>query len=292
MKKALLTLALLLAVVLSLAACGGSAETTTASTTAAETTGVVADGTTAPVTATTTTPSTTPVTSAVLTDTPGVTTTPDDPNVEPIVSQDYTAIPNNFEWVNDSKVDFSKFNYTGAGTEVTKYIDTNYNGYNKTYLLNGAEVKKTDVRKLATLGAIITSDKSAKTVTIELQEITAVVESSWKSVTAKAGSYLMFEFTTNLTSEFCVTVTAEEGASASKATYKQPDITVSGKDGKNTGTAKCTVPSAVGKTYYINICIDDGASYPVLKSIPVTITTPRYDSEFSLIFTGDWELVI
>ena len=286
MKKALLVLMLLLAVVLALASCGGSETTTTANT----------DVTTTP--SATTTPEK-PAASTPTETTPAkpVVTTPwYDPNVEPIVTEDYTAIPNEFEWVVDSEIDFSKFTYSGTGVELTQQIDRTYNGYKKTYMLVGAdgqstELSKTEVRKLATAGAVVTADKTAKTVSVVLQEIEAKLESSWAAVTAKAGGYLMFEFTTNLTSEFCVTVTEKEGGSASSATYKQPDITVKGENGTYKGIAKCTVPQAVGKTYYINICLDNGTTYPVMKSIPVTVTPPKYESEFSLLFTGDWELV-
>ena len=133
-----------------------------------------------------------------------------------------------FEWVVDNSVDFSKFTMSGTGVELTQQIDKSYNGYKKTYTLVGAdgtttELSKTDVKKITTAGAILTVDKTAKTVGVVLQEIEAKLESSWARVTAKAGGYLMFEFTTNLTSEFCVTVTDKVGGSASSAVYKQAD---------------------------------------------------------------------
>jgi len=289
MKKALLVLAILLVALLALASCGGETTTTTTTT---STTPAGADGTTQP-TGTTEKPVTT--TSAETTKNPGVTTPWIDPNVEPIVTDDYTAIPREFEWVVDNSVDFSKFTYSGSGMEVSQNISMKYNGYSKNYTMVDADGKtvtlsNTEVKKLATVGAIVTEDKSAKTVDILLQPIEAKLESSWAKVTAKAGGYLMFEFTTNLTSEFCVTVTDKEGGSYSSAVYKQGKISVSGENGTYKGIAKCTVPNAVGKTYYINICLDS-STRPVMASIPVTVTPPRYESEFSLIFEGDWELV-
>lgn len=282
MKKALLVLAVLLTVVLTLASCGGETATTTAG----------ADVTSG-VTTTAKEPAiTTPVDTSAKQE---VTTAPKGNEPDPIVTDDYTAVPNEFTWTVDSSIDFSKFTYSGTGIEITQYIAKNYNGYAKNYTTvdeSGATVSLSanDVKKLTTAGIVVTADKSAKKVDIAVTAIDAKLESSWAKVTAKAGGYLMFEFTTNLTSEFCVTVTEKEGGSASSSVYKQPDITVSGENGTYKGTAKCTVPNAVGKTYYINICLDSG-SYPVMASIPVTVTAPKYESEFSLLFTGDWELV-
>ena len=101
----------------------------------------------------------------------------------------------------------------------------------------------------------------------------------------------MFDFTTNMSGTYYMTVTAKVGGSAVTAAYKQDGITVTGENGKYTGIAKCTVPYQPGKTFYINICLDDGGSYPIAATIPVTITPMKYESEFQLQFQGDWELV-
>ncbi len=284
MKKALLVLAVLLVALLALASCGGETVTTTAGT----------DVTTQP-TGTTTIPNKPAITTPVSSQEQIVTTGPVEPEPDPIVTDDYTAIPNEFEWVVDGDIDFSKFTYSGTGIEIGQYISKNYNGYKKTYTTvdadgNTVEISSNDVKKLTTAGIVVTADKTAKTVDVAVTPIEAKLASSWAKVTAKAGGYLMFEFTTNLTSEFCVTVTEKEGGSSSSAVYKQPDITVSGENGTYKGTAKCTVPQAVGKTYYINICLDSGSN-PVMVSIPLTVTPPKYESEFSLLFSGDWELV-
>ena len=122
-------------------------------------------------------------------------------------------------------------------------------------------------------------------------EIVSKVEPSWKSVTARAGSYLMFEFTTNMSGSFYMTVTAKEGGSKASAAYTQDGVTVTGANGKYTGIAKCTVPYPPGKTFYINICLDDGATYPIAATVPVTITTAKYDSAYRLQFIGEWEQV-
>ena len=119
--KRLFPLALLLiCLVFALAACGGS-ETTTAegdlTTPAGETTQAPADST--PVE--TTSPKTDVTTPAI------------DPDVEPIVTDDYTAIPNKFEWVSSDDIDYSKFDYSGTGAQVVSTLDSKYNGYKKTW---------------------------------------------------------------------------------------------------------------------------------------------------------------
>ena len=127
--------------------------------------------------------------------------------------QDYIAVENTAKWEKDT-VDFSRFAHSGAGSDVVNKINLAYNGYQKTYLLVGAdgskkEVKHSDIRKLATVGMVVTAkDDAAKSVTFEAYPVDLRVLPSWTGVTARAGSYLMFEFTTNVEADFAVTVTA------------------------------------------------------------------------------------
>ena len=301
MKKVLFVLALLLVVVFVLASCDTPTVTTTdagtdgttqptGTTVVAETPSATTPVTTE-VTTTTTTTTTTPASSAKQ----EVTTAPVGPEPEPIVTDDYTAVPNQSTWITDSEIDYTKFTYFAPGVEIAQHVTMTYQGYQKNYTTVDAEgntvtLSSTDVRKYPLAGIAVTVNKDAKKVDILVREIEAKLSAHWTKVTAKAGGYLMFKFTTNLTSKFFVTVTEKAGASDSVAVYKQGNITVSGDKGTYTGIAKCTVPNVVGKTYYINICLDSG-SYPVLASIPLTVTAPKYESEFSLRFEGDWELV-
>ena len=287
--KRILPLALLvICLALALVACGESVTTTAEPDSTTPSAGVTTKVPTA----------TTPV--ETTTAKPDVTTEPTnpgiDPDVEPIVTDDYTAIPNKFEWVSDGDVDYSKFDYSGTGAKVVSTLDGKYNGWTKTWNLVGAdgsksEVAKIDVRKLQTVGVNVTEDKTAKTAVFDFVEIVSKVEPSWKSVTARAGSYLMFEFTTNMSGSYYMTVTAKEGGSKASAAYTQDGVTVTGANGKYTGIAKCTVPYQPGKTFYINICLDDGATYPIAATVPVTITTAKYDSDYRLQFIGEWEQV-
>ena len=219
-----------------------------------------------------------------------------DPNIVPIVTDDYTAIPNEFEWSAVGAVDYSKFTYSGTGAEVVRKLDSEYIGWKKSWYVLGAdgsktETPKSDIRKMETVGAAVVADEATKAATFTFTEMISKVEPAWKKVTAKAGSYLMFEFTTNLSGGFYITVTAKENGAASSAVYKQDGIEVKGENGKYVGIAKCTVPYQAGKTYYINICFDDGASYPIAASVPVTITPAKYISDYRLQFIGEWEQV-
>ena len=283
MKRILPLILLVICLSFVLVACGGS--------TPAET-----DATTTPAGVVTTTPVVTTVAPETTPDKPDVTTAATDSDVEPIVTDDYTAIPNKFEWVSSGEVDYSKFDYSGAGAQIVTKITADFGGYKKTYVQINADGTKTDlatsaVRKMTAAGAKIIADDAAKTVTIELTEIVSIVEPEWKSVTARAGSYLMFDFTTNMAGKYYMTVTSKEGGAKATAAYTQDGVTVTGENGKYTGIAKCTVPYQPGKTFYINICIDDGSTYPIVATVPVTITAMKYESEFQLQFVGDWELV-
>jgi len=290
MKKIFPLMLLVICLVLALVACGddtpAETEITTTSGTVTTTTPV---GTTAKKPETTTCGLTTP-------EKPVVSTEPTDPDVEPIVTDDYTAIPNKFEWVSSGEVDYSKFDYSGTGSKVASTLTADYNGWTKTWFKLEADGTKTKitssaVRKMKAVGATVTADEATKTAEFTFTEIISVVEPAWSKVTARAGSYLMFEFTTNMAGKYYMTVTSKEGGAAANAAYTQDGIEVTGENGKYTGIAKCTVPYQSGKTFYINICLDDGATYPIAASIPVTITPMKYESEFQLQFVGDWELV-
>lgn len=281
MKRFCLFLLVLLCLTATLSACG-SDEPTTTTAEASLTTPTTSDTTAAPADSTSAKPDVT---------TPWI-----DPNVEPIVTDDYTAIPNEFEWTSSSATDLSKFDFSGSGAGVVSKLDATYGGYKKTYYLidadgNKSEIAKLDARKMKTVGVTVTENKAAKTAEFEFVEVISVVEPAWKSVTARAGSYLMFEFTSNLSGNYFITVTAKEGGTKASAAYTQGNVTVTGANGKYTGIAKCTVPYQPGKTFYINICIDDNSSYPIAATVPVTITTAKYDSEYRLQFIGEWEQV-
>ena len=229
-------------------------------------------------------------------DTPRVTTGNNDQVIpgELAEGQDYIAVENTAKWEKDP-VDTSKFTYFGSGISVISEIDQDLAGYTKTYYISDGttktEAKRTDVRKLGMVGvAVENKNASAKTVDLVASEVNVRALASWSSVTARAGSYLTFEFTTNMPMDFYMTVTPKEGGSQSTAAYKQAGVTVSGSNGTYKGIAKCTVPYSPGKTYYINICVD-ATGYPVVASVPVEIKTAKYDSEYSLMFQGDWELI-
>ena len=291
MKKVLPLILLVICLSLALVACGGD---DTPADTSATTTASDVDATT-PVVTTAKAPEQTQAPNGT-TAKQEVTTEPIDSDVEPIVTEDYTAIPNKFEWVGSGDVDYSKFDYSGTGAKVVSSLDSTYNGYTKTWYQIGEDGTKTEItknvaRKMSTVGVNVTADKTAKTAVFEFVEIVSVVEPAWSKVTAKAGSYLMFEFTTNMSGGFYITVTAKEGGAKSTAAYTQGEIEVTGSNGKYTGIAKCTVPYQSGKTFYINICHDDGSTYPIAATVPVTITPAKYESAYRLQFIGEWEQV-
>ena len=295
MKKAFLLLMILL-VAICVVACGSE---TPAETTGVDTTSVVTESTTAPdVTDGTndtigTTQNNTVVTTTVPTTTTAVVTTLPITG-EKLETADYTAILNGQEWVK-TDLDTSKFDIFGTGVDAVTQVNTKFGGYKKNYTLVKADGEKvassnSEVRKLSIVGIAVADDAANKTVDLEVYELDVKVLSSWTQVTAKAGSYLMFDITSSLPIDFAVTVTAEKGGAYSTAAYTAKDIYVNGENGTYTGVAKCQVPYAAGKTMYINICLD--TSVPeALISIPVVITPMRYESPFRLQIEGDWELI-
>ena len=271
--KKLYVILILLTVLVILAACGDTPTTSDD--------GVI---TTSPKTTTEAPSTTVPTTSAAPT-----------PSGKLEKTENYTAVLDETEWVADEGVDFTAFTHYGTGSEIAAKIQRASSGYKRTWYKKDAsgqkiEIKSSELNKMPSVGAVAVFDDAAKTVTVEITEIEVRVQPSWKEVTAREGSYLMFEFTANLPMNCYITVTATEGGSQASAWYKQGDISVKGGNGSYKGTAKCTVPYDEGKTYYINICSDTNG-YPILASVPVHITAQKYDIPYQFIFQGDWDLI-
>ncbi len=206
---------------------------------------------------------------------------------------DVDPVLNTEKWTINTDINTSAFEYFGSSSDVANRVSAKYMEYTREWYLSEdgktEKISYTDVKKLDTIGAMVEEVDSTK-VKITVTEVKTIVQPAWTSVTARAGSYLMFEFTTNLPMDFYMTVTKQEGGSVSTAAYKQDGVTVKKvANGTYKGTAKCTVPYAKGQTFYINICTNKGKD--VVSSIPVTITPAKYDSVYSLMFQGDWELI-
>ena len=286
MKKLLCLLILIAMLLPTLAGCGSETVTTPnqAVTTTPETT-LEPDSTT--------TPETKPETPVVTTATSPEVTLPEG---ERLVKESYTAVLNDEVWVGAGS-DTSAYTLTGTGVEIYQEVNVKYKEYKRNYTIleDGVENTYTStkaspvLRKLGVCGATITLDETAKTAEIRVIPIETVLLSSWKAVSAKEGAFIRFEFTTNIETDYAVTVTSKEGGSHSSALDKQDGILVSGADGKYTGIARCNVPYYAGKTLYINICIGDG--YTVLASIPMIITPANYRTGFKLVYQGDWDVV-
>ena len=294
---------MILLVALCVVACGGSDNTkeTTAASTSADTvtTTTAVIGTTEGTVDTTATVITTATTtegvvSTAITTSEGTPTVTTAPSGELYVSENHTAVLNDKEWVVEG-ADTSKFDMFGTGATIVTKISAAYNGYKKSYYTldengNKVTIANNEIKKLGTVGVTVTVDKTAKTCDALITPLDIKVQSSWLSVNARAGTYVMFEFTTNLQVEFVTTVTLEEGGATSSAAYKSETISVSGKDGTYTGTAKCQIPYAEGKSMYINICLSGGVNESIV-SIPLNITPSKYESPFKLKIEGDWELI-
>ncbi len=261
MKKIVL-LMLVLAALLAMAACGETPDSST----------VGGDGTTVPTSTTA-----------------AVTTKPEGKLEE---TDAYTAVLNEAKWENTTNVDASAFDYFGAANEVTNKISADYVNNTRQWQVitesgEAVATKYVDVKKLGLIGAKV-EEKENNVVLISVTEVEMQVQPSWKSVTAKAGSYLMFEFKSSLPVSFTVTVTKNAGDAPGKSVYTAKNITTKkSTGGVYTGIAKCTVPYAPGQSFYINIGINDGKD--VLTSVPVNVTKAKYDSPYQLIFEGDWE---
>ena len=282
MKKLLCLLVLIAMLLPTVAGCGSSTTTTTTADTTIGTTPETTVGT-----PTVTTPETT-------SKQPEVTL----PEGELLVKDRYTAVLSDEVWT-DSGVDTNKYDMCGTGVDIYQFMNTEYKDYARNYRINenGVETEYTAskafsvLKKLSVCGADLTIDEVAKTVLIKVEPVSVKALVSWKAVTAEAGAYIRFAFTTNLPVGFCVTVTAKENGKFADSIYTHEAIEVEKDGNAYTGMGQATVPFQAGKTYYINLCLDT-ASYPVLDTIPLTVTESRYDTaHFQAIFRKDWTYV-
>lgn len=233
-------------------------------------------------------------TTATTTEPPETVWVPPLPEGERVVKSNYTAVLNDVEL--KGEVDTLKFDLFGTGTDVYKTLTgTDYKGYTLTIVVdeNGTEQSYTGMKVLekmktiAACGVKITKDTSAKAVTAKVTPIDVMAQASWKAVNAQAGTYIRFEFYTNLPFEYTVTVTEEEGGKYANAAYTHDDVKVTSDGEKYVGKGQATVPNDVGKTYYINICLKT-AGYPTLVSIPLNIVASKYNVPYNLVFKGAW----
>ena len=283
-RKHSLIVVLMLVLVFSLlfASCGDSEKTaettlgTTVETTAASTSGTIAE------------------TTSATTEVPAVTTPSVNAEEKNEVGEHYTAILNEVTLSAEDALP-SDLTMFGTGTQIVNQISKDYNGYRKTFFVKKGdsleEITQANIKKMETVGASIAQkDDNAKTVEVHVSEITVRIEPKWTAVTAKAGAYLMFDVSANCSLDLTLTVTTNKGDSASSAAYVQEGITIEKKGAYYVGIGKCTVPYAVGKTMYINLCLNTNGTN-VLSTIPLTITTAQYDSPYQLILQGDFELL-
>lgn len=220
--------------------------------------------------------------------------TPELPEGEQVVGDNYTAVLTDEKW-ETTLVDSSAFEFFGAGMTVYGDVNRVYKDYTRTFLIETDGEQKSYpatkapsvLKKMEMVGAKITLDEAAKTASVEIVPVVSKVLPSWKAVTAKAGTYIKFEFKASLDMKYCVTVTPEAGGASSTSVYTQDNIKVTGGDGTYSGWGQATVPYAYGKTYYINVCVD-AAGYPVLASFPINVIKNKYDVPFQLVFQGDW----
>ena len=291
--KKILCLALFAVMLFALISCGEASTTTSVTTATAETTAQPVT-TTAVETAVVTTPETVTVT------TPESTLSPSDPQLpegELLVKNNYTAVLNDEVW--SGSADMSAYDMSGSGVDIYQLVNSKYKDYMRTFVVveNGVETEYRSntafaaLKKLGVCGVKITLDETAKTAVVKLEPVTVEVMASWKAVTAKAGAYIRFSFTTNLSAKFCVTVTAKENDSFASSVYTHENIEVVGEGSTYTGMGQATVPFVADKTFYINICLDT-AGYPVLASFPLNVIESDYDtSHFQAIFRHDWTYV-
>ena len=208
-------------------------------------------------------------------------------------TDEYVAIINQDEWGDDG-TDYSLFSFMGTGADVKADIDKKYVGKALNYYLvgedgNASEIKAIEVRKIPVVGAEVRENSSSGAVDVYISSLDMKVMTEFESLTAKAGSYVMFDFTCNIPAAFTVVVGSTPDATS--GAYTQDNISTSGSNGKYTGVAKCTVPYEKGSTLYINIYVNSSSAKEVCASVPVTVTAAKYESEYSLWFQGDWELI-
>lgn len=222
-----------------------------------------------------------------------VSSTASDPSSSPsseVLSSTVSGTADNDDWEPEEGVDYSKYDFLGRGEELVKEVDSKYSGYTVKYILDGRTVSRGSLDSLVNLMAYYNASSSNKTVTVNIDTIEVRVQCEYTSLTAAAGEFIVVEFTTNLPTVFIGSIGAKGSA---KGEVCHEGIIPTGSNGTYKGKIKLTVPFVKAGNYFFNISIDSGnAGFPHLMSIPIKITEgERSDSQFKLLFAGDWDLI-
>lgn len=190
-------------------------------------------------------------------------------------------------------VDAAKdYEFFGPAKEVSVKVSAKYPSPRVWYVLKEDGTKEetpySTINKMGVVGAKVEKNAEGKH-EITLKEVDVKVIPKYSSVKAKAGSYIMFDFYSNIPASFTVNVTTTAGGSSSGAMYKETQIPTEQKEnGAVIGLAKFTVPHTVGKTYYLNILMGSA----VVASVPIEAVQGDYPTNIcQLWMTGCWERV-
>lgn len=201
-----------------------------------------------------------------------------------------TFVQNPDPWTVEPGVNYGDYNFVGRGEELIKEIGNNYSGYTVNYYKDGAALSQGDLNNMVNVMASYTADSTTNTVTVNVTTIAIRVWCEYASVTASAGTFLTINFTSNLPSPFVVSI-GQQGSLWGE--INQSGVVPSGSNGTYSATVKMSVPYLDPGQYAINFSIDSwNGGYPFVTSVPLTITESTHaDSEYYLLFAGDWDLV-
>lgn len=202
-----------------------------------------------------------------------------------VLNQEFEAVLDGSASLGEALTEYEFFG--DAGT-VAMSINNKYQN-RKWFILQADGTRKEssyqEVKKLGTIAAKVAKVADKNEITVK--EITLKAVPKYSEITAKAGSYIMFDFLSSADARFNVTVTAKAGEKA--AIYQETDIPIEKKaDGSCVGLAKFTVPHTAGKTYYLNINMGD----TVMASVPIKTVQSDYPTDIcQLWLEGCWDKV-
>ncbi len=186
-----------------------------------------------------------------------------------------------------------EYEFFGAAKDVANKVLSQYSSSRVWYWLKEdgtrVEMSYTDVIKMDAVAAKVVKNTETGKNEITVKTVDVQVVLKYESITAKAGSYIMFDFYSNIPASFTVGITAVEDGKLSSAIYKETQIPVEQQANSSCiGLAKFTVPHTAGKTYYLNIYM--GSS--VVASMPIETVQGDYATNIcQLWLEGCWEKV-
>ncbi|MGM9647367.1 MAG: discoidin domain-containing protein [Eubacteriales bacterium] len=215
----------------------------------------------------------------------------------------YSMVTSGAEWQINSGIDYSRYQYLGAGSDLMDFLEDNssYTRYlekdNVAYYRVRYEDGEFVYKKVSTnvvvqtkaIGAYAKVNSKLGKLLVYYQEIDLRTGIDYTQVTGNTGAFLRVSFHTNVPATYKVNISTSKGDTGDGVIVCNNVVPKKSDDGSYIGWGKMTIPYTSAGNYYINI-VSGGKCF---GSIPITINKEEdtRNPNFHLQYSGDWDAI-